>query len=222
MNINEIYLKFLEKVNKNFTNDNISVDKSRFVFIYNEAQNRFVEWVLEKRNEDDIRDIQFLLVNDKELVYKDKTINNYNYLLPKDFFSFSNIQVFASNSSCKNVRLDSFEVKTEEKFIYLEDEFNKPSLKARETFYTLGGDCINIFYDDFQISKAYLTYYRYPKKVDIEGYITIDNNQSVNINPEFDDKIIDRIISIAAKIFNSNSDNLQKIQFDKDNIISKA
>lgn len=222
MDINEVYLKFLEEVNKNFTNDNISVDKGRFIYIYNKVQNRFVEWILEKRNEDDIRDIQFLVINDKELIYKDKTLNHFDFKLPNDFFSFSTLQVYASNDKCKNVRFDCFEVKTEEKFIYLEDEFNKPSFKARETFYTIGGDCVNIFYDDFTINKAYLTYYRYPKQVDIEGYVKIDNTNSTNVHPEFDDKIINRIISVAAKQFNSNSENLQKIQFDKDNIISKV
>lgn len=222
MDINEVYLKFLEKVNKNFTNDNISVDKTRFVFIFNESQNKFVEWILEKRNEDDIRDIQKLLVYDKDLSFKDKTINQYNFDLPSNFFSFSNLQVFANKGNCKNKRLEVFEVKTENKFTLLEDENNKPSFSARETFYTLGSDCVNIFYEDFEIHKAFLTYYRYPKKIDIEGYIRLDNTASISIDAEFDEKIVDRIISIAAKEFNRNSENFQKIQFDKDNIISKA
>ena len=50
MNINETYLKFLNKVNKNFINDNISVDKGRFVIIFNEAQNKYVDWVVSQNN----------------------------------------------------------------------------------------------------------------------------------------------------------------------------
>ena len=55
MNIGTAYLKFLEKVNKNYTNDNISVDVGRFVSLFNAKQIRFLEYVLEKRNEENLK-----------------------------------------------------------------------------------------------------------------------------------------------------------------------
>ncbi len=221
MNIDNAYLKFLEKINKNYTNDNLSGDKGRFISIYNEVQNKFVEWVLEKRNEDDIREIQKLLTYDKKLKLKDKLLNHQDFELPKDFFSFSNIQAFASNSSCKNKKIYLFEIKQEDVQELLQDEFNKPSFKYRETFYSFGSDKVEIYVDDFDISKVFLTYYRYPVQVDIEGYIKEDGSASTSINPEFDDKIVDRILSACAKEFNINSENLQKVQFDKDRIFTE-
>ena len=38
MTIQETYLRFLNKVNKNFINDNISVDKGRFIILFNSSQ----------------------------------------------------------------------------------------------------------------------------------------------------------------------------------------
>lgn len=221
MNVNEAYLKFIQKVNKNYTNDNIVVDRGRFVLLYNEVQNKFVEWVLEKRNEDDIRDIQVLLVPDEELSLKNKILNHQDFELPKDFFSFSNIQVFARNKECSKAKLQAFEVKSENTEELLADVHNKPSFKFRETFYKIGSNTINVYVDDFDISKLYLTYYRYPRQIDIEGYLKIDKTQSINIDPEFDDKIVDRILSACAKEFNINDENLQKVQFDKDRIFSR-
>ena len=68
MTIEQAYLTFLQEVNRNSTEDNIDVDKSRFVLIFNKIQSKYVEWVLEKRNEDELRDIQKLLILDKPLL----------------------------------------------------------------------------------------------------------------------------------------------------------
>ena len=217
MFIEDVYLRFKEKVNKNFTNDNFSADKARFVEIYNESQNKYVEWVLEKRNEDDIRDIQKLLVHDKDLGIGKKRLNYYSYSFPDDFFSWSTIRAFADKGRCKNQSLYLFEIKAENRDEMLHDEHNKPSFKYRETFYTIGEDEVKIYADDFKISKSYLTYYRYPKRIAMKG----DRNKSVNINPEFDDKVVDRILTICVKDFSTNNENLHRYQVDKDKTLSK-
>ena len=51
MNPNTIYESFIVKANGNSVTDNVSVDKGRFVKIFNEAQNKFLEtlkksWIL--------------------------------------------------------------------------------------------------------------------------------------------------------------------------------
>lgn len=221
MTINEAYLKFLEKVNKNYTNDNISADRGRFILLFNEVQNKFVEWVLEKRNEDEIRYVQKLLIYDKRLKLKQKVLNHQDFKLPSDFFSFSNIQAFASKDSCKNEKIYLFEIKQENREELLHDEFNKPSFKYRETFYSFGEDEVKIYIDEFDISKVFLTYYRYPIQVDISGYVKEDGSNSIDIDPELDDKVVDRILTTCSKDFNVNSENLQRFQFDKDRTFSK-
>lgn len=222
MIVEEAYLKFIQKVNKNFTNDNISVDRGRFVLLYNEAQNKFVEWVLEKRNEDDIREIQKLLVFEKKLKEGGKFKEHQSFTTPSDSFGFVNVKAYASNKKCTNKKIFLYEVKGENIEEVLMDAFNKPSFEFREAPYTIGGDAINIYTADFTITNTLLNYYRKPLQIDLIGYTKIDNTQSKSIDPEFSDDIVDRILSIATKDFNINTENLQRFQVDKDRISSET
>ena len=221
MNIQEAYHKFINKVNENHTNDNIVVDKPRFVSLFNEYQNRYVEWVLEKRNEDEIRNIQVLVVSNKPLQKSISTFNNTQYKLPKDYFDFIDITGFVRDKECGNIKFDLFEAKGENVSVLFADENSKPSVKYRESFYTFGNNKVIIYRDNFDFDKVYLSYYKYPTKVDISGYIRIDGSSSVDTNPIFDDKVVDRILSGAAKGFDINTENYNKVQFDNDRIFSK-
>jgi len=215
-----VYLKLLQKANENFTNDNIALDKSRAYLLINEASNKFVEWNLKKRNEDSIRDIQQLLVDDKLLEIKNSHLEHTNFKLPENYFDFSNLTVLATKGKCKDKKILPLEIKDENKHLLEFDYNNKPSFEYRETFYNLSENNVKIYKSDFEITKAYLSYYRKPKEIDFEGYIKADGSPSVNSDPEWSDVIMDRIISIAVKDFNSLMGR-QTIDIDKDRIISK-
>lgn len=220
MNINETYLKFLNKVNKNFINDNISVDKGRFVIIFNEAQNKYVDWVVSQNNSSIIRNIRFLKINNKELKKRDYSDDLTSFSLPKNFFKFINVRVEAKKGSCTDYLETSFEVKAENVHELYNDKNNEPSFDYRETFYTFSDDGIDVYKKDFEISNVLLTYYRYPTPVDIAGYYKIDNSVSQDINSEFNDDIVDKILDICVKDFNVNSDNLERYQVDNNEVIS--
>src|SRR6478735_11869169 len=96
MNTELIYQKILEKTNKNLNNGSISLDRARAVSLFNEEQNKFVEWTLQKRNTTDIRDIQCLLDN-KDLILKEDSSTESSFSLPKNYFDFSNIKVKATS-----------------------------------------------------------------------------------------------------------------------------
>ncbi len=224
MTITEAYLKFTEKVNKNFTNDNISVDKPRFIMLFNEYQDKYVEYVLDKRNEDDIRYIQRLVVSDKKLNRNGGGLFNINYDLPKDYFDFIDAKLLISTKDCNNIYVGLYEVKQENINYLLQDEHNKPDLlKYRETFYTFGGNRLQVYMDtgDYKNIDAYLTYYRKPIRVDIEGYLDILGHPTTNIDPEFDDKVVNRILSACAYQFDVNNNELQRAQFEKSDIYNK-
>ena len=67
----------------------------------------------------------------------------------------------------------------------------------------------------------HLSYYRYPREVDMEGYVREDGSYSTNIDPEWDDKITERIIEFCVADFDINNDNLQRYQLDNVRKISK-
>ena len=220
MKAETIYQKMLEKANKNFTNGTIALDRARAVYLFNEEQNKFIEWSLQKRNNFDVEDVQILLAS-KLLKKKESGSNFTSFHLPDNFFSFSNIEITASGSSCSGVKLLPLQTKPENIHELLFDDNNKPSLKFRETLYTIEDNSVKVYKDDFDIDSTLLKYYRYPKQFNLKGYITEENTNSFNSDPEFDDKIIDRIISMCTTSFDINNENLNKIQVDVNRVQSK-
>jgi hypothetical protein len=214
------YLNFLDLVNQNNTNNNISVDKERFILLFNFVSNRYVSWILEKRNEDEIRYIQKLLVKNKPLEFNNSDFQSYEFRLPKDFFDHANIYATAGNSNCDSKAINLFEAKSEDVGELLADEYNKPSFEWAETFYHFSSDTVVVYVDNFKVKEVKLTYYRYPKKVDIAGYYDEFGNQSTNIDPELDDKAVNVILLAMSKEFALNNGDANKGQLDSQRLFS--
>lgn len=212
--------KFQIKVNKNLETGSIAVDRGRFVLIFNEAQNRLIEYILDKKNEDDIRYIQKILVSDFPISSSESKINYQNFTLPKDYFDFSNVFALASREKCKEKTMFLFEIKDDDKNEILQDEFNKPSFEARESPFNITSDNLRVYRNDFTIDKILLSYYRYPVQIKLLNEEDPESEFDNSINPEFDDKFVDRILSIASGEFELNVEN-PKSQADKGRAIQK-
>lgn len=218
--IENVYQQFLNQVNRNATNNRINVDKPRFVLLFNDIQNRYVEWILEKRNEDVIRYVAPLLKPNYKLT-KSSTSHTYDeFTLPSDYFDLANLHVHASNDNCKDIEVKAWEAKIEDVEEIYNDEFQKPSLAWRETFFHTGNGKVQIYKKDFKIQEAFLSYYRYPKQVDISGYIKLDGSSSQSINPEFDDKVVGRILIAMAKEFSAINEDANGYQIDNSRLFS--
>ena len=221
MKIEEAYIRFVDIVNRNLTNNNVNVDKIRFIFLFNSASIKYLSWILEKRNEDDIRQIAPFLVLDSGLSVLEKQIQFDKFSLPKDYFDLANVSVFATKGNCINQKLFTFEANSENTEELLSDENNKPSFEYRETFYLTASKSLIIYKDNFYIESAVLAYYRYPKKVDIEGYFKEDGTGSINIDPEFDDRAIEKILLIMAKDFTATNGDATGFQINSARIASE-
>lgn len=215
MNIENAYLRFLQLVNGNATNNNISVDKPRFVLLFNSAQIKFVEHILDKRNDDSIRYVSELLVPDKSLGKVGDSVTHSSFKLPDDYFDMSSAFAEASYKDCRD-KIKLYEAKSED----LEEKYNdwshEPSFQYRESFYLTASGSLLIYKKGFDIEKAYLTYYRYPKKVDIEGYTHVDKTASTTIDPELSDRAVEIVLKVAAKELAANSGNPGQYQLEKD------
>lgn len=221
MQINEAYIRYLDLVNKNATNNNASVSKARFVINFNDIAIKYVEWMLEKKNDDSIRNIAFLLNLDKEInkLTSEDRFDVFN--LPDDYFDFSNLSVIGSKNSCKEKRLSTYEAKADDVEELYWDESNKPSFEYRETFYVLSKDkTVSVYKDGFSIDKGLLSYIRKPKEVDIAGYVNANNQPSTNINPEFDDRVTLKILQAMAKDFTAKTGDSGNYQLNKDRLFS--
>lgn len=223
MRTGDLFLKAKQKVEENLTNSSIALDKGRFVYLFNEAQNRYASFILGRKTDEAIRAIQRLVVFGKRLKRTRKISNPSGFLfeLPDDFFAFSNVTGIVSKGSCSVKDFVFFEAKNENVHVLLSDEFNKPSFDGRETFYTVGDNGILVFTDEFSVDSLFLTYYRYPIQVNLAGHYTPSGQPSVDVDPEWDDKVCDFIVSMIAKQFNLNEGDLQKYQFDFQNLMSR-
>lgn len=220
MTTNQAYQKFIIDINENATTDRLSCDKGRFCVLYNNQQNRAIEGLLEKRYDDDIRYIQKLLVDDykltKPVLHRDHT----EFPLPNDYFDFSNLYALAEKEKCSNQKIDCFEIKEEDKNNILRDEFQKPSFKYRETPFNFASDKIRIYTaNEFSINSAILSYYRYPIQIGLVDPEDPESNFNSN-NPEFDDKLTNRIIDLTVSQFFLNVED-QRFQINKANAITK-
>lgn len=221
MKIEEAYIRFVDIVNRNLTNNNVNVDKIRFIFLFNSASIKYLSWILEKRNEDDIRQIAPFLVLDSGLSVLEKQTQFDKFSLPKDYFDLANVSVFATKGNCINQKLFTFEAKSENTEELLSDENNKPSFEYRETFYLTASKSLIIYKDNFDIESAVLAYYRYPKKVDIDGYFKEDGKGSISVDPEFDDRAIEKILLIMAKDFTATNGDANGFQINSARIASE-
>jgi hypothetical protein len=220
MKISEAYLQFVNQVNRNLTNNNVSVDKPRFIILFNDIQNRYVEWLLEKRNEDSIRYVQHLLVPNKKLSKFESSHIYDSFTLPEDYFDLANLHVHASNKSCNNIEMIAREVKSEDVEELYFDDSQQPDLAYRQTFYHNADGKVLVYKKGFDVQDAELSYYKYPKKVDIAGYTKLDGTASEDIDPEFDDKATGRILIAMSKEFSAINDDGQGFQIDSNRLFT--
>lgn len=208
------YDKFQIKINNNSETGKISVDRGRFVIIYNEEQNRFFENTFDKKKEDDIRYAQKLLVYDYVIPPSVSREDYQAFPLPKNYFEFSSATAIADKGDCKNKKITLFEIKDDDSGEILQDNNNSPSFEAREAPFHIASDTVKVYKEDFDYSQLQLSYYRYPIQIALIDDENPESDFDPELNPEFDDKIVDRIISLASAAFELNNES-QKSMADR-------
>lgn len=211
----EAYERYLLKVEKNSTNNNIATDRMRFVIMYNELKNRVIKWYLNNRDKVEIKDIQVLLSDNITLTPERSHFNHIDFKLPDDFLSNSHIQAIGSKGKCKSQNIWLYEVRPEDLTQILNNEYFKPSFEYRECPYTFSNNMINIYIEDgMNIDEVRMMYYRYPNKIALENELDPDSQFDNNYKIELPDEVLDRVISAISGDFKINTEN-QAFQFDK-------
>ena len=217
--IEQVKDRYLNKAEKNGTNDNIVVDNLRFCLLYNEAQNKFQTLHLQNRGIDDVRYIQKFLILDQRIPYTSKTQDKYNFLLPKNYFDLADVRAKAEKEKCKRL-INCVEVQTENLSELLQDEHWKPSFEWDETLYTINSDQVSVYTDNtFQVSEILLNYYRYPSQLKLVDDFNPESDFDSNSLIEWDNKSLDDIITLMVFNLDINSNNprfqLQTLRLQK-------
>lgn len=193
----EAFAKFKIKLNKVDTEDNIDISPGEFVLIYNEYQNKWFNETYRNRSTRYIDDVQQLIETDI-ILEKSSTSEDFSeFKLPVNYFDYIRSSCIASSGSCKRT-LYNIEVKIANLDLYLTDEYHSPSFDYKQTIVFLASDKIRAYKRDFEINNLLLTYYRYPRQIDIEGYLRLDQKESTNIDPELSDAYVDEIIDMCV------------------------
>lgn len=216
----QAYDSFIIKINENAQTDNIAADRGRFVKIYNESSEKYVEWVLEKKSEDDIRYLNPIL---KTIIVSESTKKPGYQLfeLPKDFFDLGSVTGKATTECCNKVDFDIFEVKVDNEGVILNDELTKPDAEYREAPYHLEAKSVKVYTDNFEVNEVRVSYYKYPQYIELIDESDPESKfKNEDKELEFDNKVLNRIISIAA-LANSLNTEQQKAQLDISRVMSK-
>lgn len=210
----QAFIKFQIKVNETYESSKIGIDRGRFVVLFNEAQNKMVEFILNKKGTDDYTYIQNILVPNKQIPRETSTQDLDIFPMPDDLLNFSSAYSTASMGECKNQKINLFDIKDDNKTEILQDEFNNPSFLAREAPLSMANNKILLYKDGFTHENLFLTYYRYPKQIALLDPDNPESHFDPSLNPEFDDLLLDRIISMASSEFEVNV-NSAKFQVDR-------
>ena len=210
----QAFIKFQIKINETYESSKIGIDRGRFILLFNEAQNKMVEVILNRKGTDDYTYIQNILVPNKEIPRETSTEDSDIFPMPDDLLNFSSAYSTATKGVCKNKKINLFDIKDDNKTEILQDEFNRPSFIAREAPLSMADNKIFLYKDGFSHESLFLTYYRYPKQIRLLDPENPESQFDSSVNPEFDDLLLDRILSMASSEFEINTGD-PKFQADR-------
>jgi hypothetical protein len=216
------YAQLLLKVNRDDSNSNIHVPRGKFVTIFNEQQRR---WLLERLDKDvssdDLDNLSDLLVDDDPLEKVRVHRDHVEFTLPRDFVAFSSSYSLATRGECTNRVLVNWNTKSKNLRIMLQNANESPSFDYEETLVSIASGKFRVYFTDFLVDEAFLSYYRYAKNIDLEGYVDLNGQPSQNIDPELEDGLVDEIIDRCAAEIMRNNQNAEGFGFAKERIQTK-
>lgn len=197
MTSEKLYTEFKILLNKNGRFTNVDYPKSNFVILFNREQYRWYNQSLDKnKGNDAIINFEYLITS-KPLEFSDKTNIYYSYTLPDDWYRYALFQVYATNGCTKliNARPISNIKNLNE---ILTNEYSSPSFEWEETVFFINGGKVNVYYSGFEIDSVVMYYYKNLVDIDLDGYITIENKSSKNVDSTLEDEhlrqILDRVV----------------------------
>lgn len=211
----EIYYKFLVKINKGSTEFNISCDRVVFSSLINEQKHKWAKKTL-------LKDKDSILIDQLQEIVTDNILNSPNEKNEYSEFTFSDDYYETIGGTCKAEKngckqtLRMREVKNQDKNLLYYDENSEPNFDFEWTFYTLQKDKLRVYKKDFKITEATIEFYKVINEFDVEGYTKLDGNLSTNKPLQLSDNKIDEIIDEAALEYSRIYENQIAFQLGKE------
>lgn len=228
MNNTLLKLKIEQRLNKLSSQDYSNIKPWMIIEAFNKAQSEWIRRNLHGNNlykegdEQSVRridDLQILLTS----VFLTFTQNSIYTIgtIPADYMQFKRLDVTAKKDCCKDVRnMRSYLVEEAMVNQYLNNENSKPSFEWGETFFTMMGNEIHIYHNkDFDVLKASLIYYRFPRKIEIAGVLNPETGivSTVDVTSELKDDLLELIVDDAASILAGDMESFNQYQRESQN-----
>lgn len=144
-----------------------------------------------------VDDLQILLKSEPlRVTKKDRFFETEK--IPSDYIYYKRLTPTIKKGECPSLDIKSF---FSEEANVDDNSHVIPSFEFEETFHTMIGNKFRVYYDDFDVQKVKLTYYRKPKKL---------NFSKLNDIIEFKDDVCEMIIDEAVKIIASDIESLNQ------------
>ena len=124
-------------------------------------------------------------------------------MVPQNYLQWKRVDIYAKKDCCDKRRMTVYLAEEGNLNQLLRDKSKQPSFEWAETFATLINDTVHLYTNnEFEVEESFLTYYRQPLKIQIDGcsdpYTGITS--TTNVDCEFKDDIIELIIDEAVSI----------------------
>jgi hypothetical protein len=233
--VDSLLYKIDQRLNKLSTNDHQQIQLEDKILALNEAQIKLIKQKVDgfstvsglgldafKKRYEDLQSLVITYNNQPlDLKIKNKELNqwsaNLNQLSPKYMF-YIDSYILADKGRCKDrqVWINRDLAKHGDLQFILNNVHYKPSFEYQETFNFLSSDEISIFTDGtFTPKQIFISYMRYPKYIDKEGYVKFDGSDSQNQDCELETYLEDELLDLTVQnlaMFTENASAVQSSQ----------
>lgn len=226
----QLLYKLDMRLNKKASNEHQSIPLEDKILALNEAQIKLIKKKLGtnniyglgldsfKKRYEDLQDliIQFehLFVTPTADAYSayeaDVTLTKNKFMFPLDMYALADKD--SCNCSGRIIYFDKLTKHGDISTKMFNTHYN-PSFEWQESMAVMSSDKLIAYTDgSFKITALYLSYIRYPKKIDLLGYVNFDGTASTNQDCELVDYLEDELLDLAALELGIETENVPVIQ----------
>lgn len=234
--VEELVYEFKLMINKVNRQDNVDIPVEDVIVYLNRAQ---MSWIKTKINPNNIYKVGYEAIEkriDDLQVLKQPAVrltptktNDLFYLgysCPLEdaanYMFYVNSVCVAKQQDCKKNLTIHLIKQGDLNNMYLDANLG-PSFSWRSTLATIGDNKLFVYTDgSFSIENVLLTYLRYPKNIDIEGYTKLDGTTSQNVNCELPEYAKGDIVDLAVKFAAQSNDNQTQAIYAEDRLVKNS
>lgn len=225
------------KLNKVAALDHQIIPLENKILALNEAQLKLIKLKMDpnntlglgldsfkKRYEDLAILMQPFIDHPLALVSTDENLNKYTAdlkLLTPEYMFYIDSYFIATKGQCKNkiIYVNQDLVKHSDIITLLTNTNYRPSFEHAESFCTISNFKISIYTDGtFTPSTIYVSYMKYPQRIDYPGYVKLDGTASIHTDCELPEYLEDELLNLAIQELAMDTENMPAVQFTQERI----